>query len=124
MNFPAESKAWRSNGQRCGKKTYAKIGGWRVNTSRFSECNRWYETMEEVVRVKVIRDYVLEVEFSDGKRGEIDLEAELHGEVFEPLTDPPVFKLVTVEGGTVAWPNGADFAPEFIYDRVTGGVKP
>ena len=80
--------------------------------------------MEEVVKVKVIRPYVLEVEFSDGKRREIDLEDELYGEVFEPLTDPAVFKMATVEGGTVAWPNGADFAPEFLYHHVKGAVKP
>ena len=80
--------------------------------------------MEEVVKVKVIRPYVLEVEFSDGKRREIDLEDELHGEVFEPLTDPAVFEMAMVEGGTVAWPNGADFAPEFLYHHVKGAVKP
>ncbi len=71
--------------------------------------------MEEVIRVKVIRPYVLEVQFSDGKCREVDLKDELHGEVFEPLIDPEFFAQATVEGGTVAWPNGADFAPEFLY---------
>jgi len=80
--------------------------------------------MEKVVQVKVIRPYVLEVEFSDGKRREIDLEDELLGEVFEPLMDPVFFKTAMVEGGTVAWPNGADFAPEFLYHHVRGAVKP
>lgn len=47
--------------------------------------------MEEVIEVKVIRPYVIEVEFSDGMRREIDLEDELHAEVFQPLTDPAFF---------------------------------
>ena len=71
--------------------------------------------MEEVVKVRVVRPYVLEVKFADGKVREVDLEAELRGEVFEPLKNPKLFAKATVDGGTVAWPNGADFAPEFLY---------
>ena len=71
--------------------------------------------MEEVTKVRVIRPYVLEIEFSNGKRRQVDLEDELWGEVFEPLKDPDFFAQASVDGGTVAWPNGADFAPEFLY---------
>ena len=71
--------------------------------------------MEEVIRVKVVRPYVLEIEFSDGTEKEVDVGPELEGEVFEPLKEPDYFALATVEGGIVAWPNGADFAPEFLY---------
>ncbi|MBI2857014.1 MAG: DUF2442 domain-containing protein [Chloroflexi bacterium] len=73
--------------------------------------------MEIVTRVTVLRPYVLELSFSDGKRLEVDLGGELEGEVFEPLRDPAYFARVTVdqELGTVVWPNGADFAPEFLY---------
>jgi hypothetical protein len=53
--------------------------------------------------------------FSDGTEGEVDLRPELYGEVFEPLKNLDVFKtfFVNPEWGTIAWPNGADFAPEF-----------
>ena len=54
--------------------------------------------------------------FSDGVEGEVDLSDELHGEVFEPLKDTAYFQqlLVHPELRTVVWPNGADFAPEFL----------
>jgi hypothetical protein len=56
------------------------------------------------------------VHFSDGAEGEVDLSAELHGQVFEPLCDPEYFRRFVVhpELGTLVWPNGADFAPEFL----------
>lgn len=73
--------------------------------------------MEEVVSVRVLRPFVLDLTFSDGTRHEVDLEPELWGEVFEPLRDPEFFARVAVdtELGTIVWPNGADFAPEFLY---------
>ena len=64
-----------------------------------------------------IENYRLRLTFSDGKVGDIDLASELWGEVFEPLKDLALFRLFKVdqELGTVVWPNGADFAPEFLY---------
>ena len=71
-----------------------------------------------VTRVRPIDGYRLEVEFNDGVVREIDLKDELYGEVFEPLKDIETFKQVAVdeETNTIAWPNGADFAPEFLYE--------
>ena len=79
--------------------------------------------MEEVLKVKVVRPYILEIDFSDGMRRDVDLSEELHGEVFKPLKDPEFFKLAAVEGGTVGWPNGADFAPEFLYHDAKSAAK-
>lgn len=77
--------------------------------------------METVTSVKVLRPYVLELAFSDGTRREVDLENELYGEMFEPLKSPALFAQVTVdeELGTVVWPSGADFSPEFLYHHQT-----
>ena len=55
--------------------------------------------------------------FDDGLDGEVDLASELDGEVFEPLRDPAFFARFTVDE-TLVWPNGADFAPEFLYRQV------
>lgn len=71
------------------------------------------------------RRHVVWVRFTDGTEGEIDLESELFGRIFEPLVDPEEFKRVTLdpELGTLVWPNGADFAPEFLYHRLCPDYK-
>jgi hypothetical protein len=71
-----------------------------------------------VIEVRLTKGYELRVTFSDGVVKEVDLVGELHGEIFEPLKDPEVFKQVRVntETNTIEWPNGADFAPEFLYE--------
>jgi hypothetical protein len=67
-----------------------------------------------------VRDYVIHVRFADGTEGEVDMRNELDGEVFEPLKDPARFRAFQLhpELHTVTWPNGADFAPELLYDKV------
>ena len=57
--------------------------------------------------------------FADGTEGDVDLEAELWGDVFEPLKDLAVFRdfRLDVELNTVTWPSGADLAPEFLYEQ-------
>jgi hypothetical protein len=71
-----------------------------------------------VTRVRLLGGHRLYLEFNEGTAVEIDLRDELHGEVFEPLRDPGYFRKVRLnpETGTVEWPNGADFAPEFLMD--------
>jgi len=58
--------------------------------------------------------------FSDGAQGTVDLTGELWGQIFEPLNDPGFFALgrFDAEARTVVWPNGADFAPEFLRERL------
>ena len=69
-----------------------------------------------VTRVTHLKAYELEVEFSDGVVKKVDLSRELYGEVFEPLKDPEYFRRFFLDGGTVVWPNGADIAPETLYE--------
>ena len=69
-----------------------------------------------IVQARHVAGHTLWLRFSDGAEGEVDLEAELHGEVFEPLKDIHTFLAFEVhpELKTVVWANGADFAPEFL----------
>lgn len=62
--------------------------------------------------------YRLWLRFSDGAAGVIDLEPELYGEVFELLRDPALFRQVHLTSRTIEWPNGADFAPEFLRRQI------
>jgi len=76
--------------------------------------------MPRVIDAKYIKDYTLYLRFFDGSDGEVGFEQELEGEIFAPLKDVSYFKNFTVdqELHTVVWPNGADFAPEFLYEKL------
>lgn len=65
-------------------------------------------------------DYRVWLEFADGVAGEVDLADELWGPVFEPLKEKTLFAQVSLDGelDTIVWPNGADFAPEFLYQKL------
>ncbi len=67
-----------------------------------------------------VKDYTIHVRFTHGAEGEVDLRAELYGEVFEPLKDQAFFQqfFIHPEFHTLTWPNGADLAPEFLYEKV------
>lgn len=67
-----------------------------------------------VTDVTYIADYKLQLTFNNGISAVVDLEGELHGEVFEPLKDVALFQQVYLTSRTIEWPNGADFAPEFL----------
>jgi hypothetical protein len=73
-----------------------------------------------VVDARHIHDFVLWLRFSDGAEGEIDLQAELDGPIFEPLKDIEFFKQLRVDPNlhTLVWPNGADFSPEFLHANI------
>ncbi|MBI4305303.1 MAG: DUF2442 domain-containing protein [Chloroflexi bacterium] len=78
-----------------------------------------------VMAATYVSEYVIRLTFRDGTVGDVDLEHELRGPVFEPLKDIEQFKKFHIdpEFHTIIWANGADLAPEFLYQaaRVTAG---
>ncbi|MGA2441386.1 MAG: DUF2442 domain-containing protein [Tepidisphaeraceae bacterium] len=75
--------------------------------------------MNRIVSVKAQAEWTLEIVFSDGTRGVVSLKDRLFGPVFEPLKDPAFFQQVRIdEFGAVFWPNGADLAPDALYETV------
>jgi hypothetical protein len=71
-----------------------------------------------VTGVTVIGEYRLRLLFEDGTVGDVSFEDREWDGVFEPLRDPERFARVTVEGGTIVWPDeGLDMAPEPLYEE-------
>ena len=80
----------------------------------------------DITAVTVVRHGVLQLTFADGTTGEADVLDRMRGPVFEHATTEAGFTEVFVdsETGTVAWPGGADLAPDTLYERVRTGVWP
>jgi hypothetical protein len=76
--------------------------------------------LPRITAARYVNGFIVWLRFGDGSEGTVDLSQELFGKVFEPLRDPKVFSQVTLhpELRTLVWPNGADFAPEFLRARL------
>ena len=73
--------------------------------------------------VEPLPDLRLRVVFVDGTTGEDWLRGflespQVSGTIFEALREPGMFRQVQVELGAVTWPNGADLAPDAMYDAI------
>ena len=77
-----------------------------------------------VTAVEVRPPYRLRLTFDDGPTRDIDLADELWGPVFEPLKDPAFFAQVSVDHGTVVWPNGADLDPLVLHGDFEPATSP
>ncbi len=78
----------------------------------------------EITAVEVTGHGVLLLTFADGTSGEVDVLARMRGPVFERARTPEGFREAHVAEGTVAWPGGADLAPDTLYERVNSGTWP
>ena len=70
-----------------------------------------------VVQAEYRGDFRIHLVFNDGVEETVDFSPWLEGPVFEPLKEAGYFERFFLDGGTVAWPNGADIAPETLYER-------
>lgn len=69
----------------------------------------------EVSKAEYLDGYRLRLLFNNGETRIVDLASSLRGEVFVPLKDIDYFKKFSIKFNTIEWENGADFAPEFLY---------
>ncbi len=75
--------------------------------------------MNDVIKLEYKGGFVFRVVFDDGRSGDVDFSEYIgRGPVFEPLRDTSFFKKARIEGGTITWPNGADVAPETLYEKI------
>ena len=74
--------------------------------------------------VRHVKDYVLQLTFSNGIVADLDFRRRIAGRggVFTPLESVEFFRQVAVdkEAGTLVWPNGVDFCPDVLYAEATG----
>lgn len=75
------------------------------------------EHLPTVIRAEHRGGYSIELTFGDGLQKTVHFERWLEGAVFEALKDPAYFGRFFLDGGTVTWPNGADIAPETLYNQ-------
>lgn len=75
--------------------------------------------MNEVKEIEYKDKYVYHIVFDDGTSGDVDFSEYVgRGPVFERFREIDFFSKASIEGGTIAWPNGADIAPETLYERI------
>ena len=75
--------------------------------------------MNDIIEIKYIGNYTYHIFFDDGVNGCVDFtEYFTKGPIFNSLQDPDFFRKATIEGGTISWPNGADVAPETLYEKI------
>lgn len=71
-----------------------------------------------IVEAAVCGPHLLRLTFNNGVRKTVNVSPLLSGPIFEPLRSAEYFASAQLDPvcGTVAWPNGADFAPEALHD--------
>ncbi len=70
-----------------------------------------------VVEAEYIKDYTIKLKFNDGTVKIVDLESYAErGGIFSRLKDKEFFKKFFIDLNTLSWPNGADIAPERLYE--------
>ena len=81
--------------------------------------------ISRIAAAEYVAGYTVWLRFDDGLEGDVNLSEELHGPVFEPLRDVTYFRQVLLhpELKTLVWPNGADFAPEFLRKKLAVEIQ-
>jgi hypothetical protein len=73
-------------------------------------------TLPAVTSAEYVGSFKVRLVFNDETENVVDCREWLVGPVFEPLKDESYFRRFFIDGGTLTWPNGADIAPETLYD--------
>jgi len=117
---PALSAAPEARGRAASRAVFLPGGSVRHHRERSATLARYESRPRHVVDAHYLGDYKVWLEFNDGRKGVVDLADELVGESMEPLRDRTVFSQFYIDYGlaSIAWQDGQDFAPEFLYERL------
>ncbi|HHT9124764.1 MAG TPA: DUF2442 domain-containing protein [Candidatus Brocadiia bacterium] len=70
-----------------------------------------------VLEAEYVKDYKVKLKFNDEIQKIVDLESYVEkGGIFSELKDKEYFKKFFIDLNTLCWPNGADIAPERLYE--------
>ena len=70
-----------------------------------------------ITKAAYVEGHDIALSFNDRSSGIVNLEPYLNKPIFEPLSDIEFFKSFKLGSWTIEWENGADFAPEFLYEK-------
>ena len=70
-----------------------------------------------VIHAKAKENYCLEVRFSNGESGVLDMRPYMDFGIFKKIADPSKFCKIHVAFDTIEWDEGIDLDPEFIYQN-------
>jgi len=115
------ARGWQSSKRRAPIFPQRRVPGWPVNSrERRPQLARYEHAPRHVIEARYLGDYKVWLEFNDGRKGVVDLSDELHGDEMEPLRDRDRFAQFYLDYGlaSIAWLDGQDFKPEFLYERL------
>ena len=78
----------------------------------------------EIIKAEYLDEYRLRLWFNNGKVKDVDLSDSLKGKIFVPLQDKEFFRRFSIRFNTIEWENGADFAPEYLYEKGVNAYEP
>ena len=92
-----------------------------INLANRRQCLARYEqSPRHVIEARYLGDYKVWLEFNDGRKGVVDLADELYGDEMSLLRNRDRFAEFYLDYGlaSIAWLDGQDFAPEFLYEKL------
>ena len=76
-----------------------------------------------IVKTECLGGHRVHLWFNDGTDGEVDLQPSLDGPIYEPFKEVNYFQRFRLDGHTLSWENGADFAPEYLHEMILSNIS-
>jgi hypothetical protein len=75
------------------------------------------DLIPHIIEAEYFKEYKIKIKFDDGAEKIVDLESyALRSGIFSEFKNIEFFKKFYIDLNTLCWPNGADIAPERLYE--------